>query len=288
MIRKVISNNSSYEVERAVRPGKVSVVGAGPGDPELLTLKAVRVLQEADVIFYDRLINMDILTHARPDIPKISVGKQYGKPSTSQEEINRKMIIEALQGQSVVRLKGGDPFIFGRGGEECIALRSHGIPFEVVPGISSVSAVPAYAGIPLTMRNLATGFTVVSGHLHPASNNYDWSVLSKIPTLVILMGLNNLDGIVEQLTSHGKSGDTPAALISRGTTQMQNVVTGALSDISAKAKNVTSPAIIIIGQVAAYHESLNWFEPELTTDDLSRAPKSLHTSLTYNKTAALL
>ncbi len=288
MIRKVFSNNTENRDEKASEPGRVSVVGAGPGDPELLTLKAVRVLQEADIIFYDRLITLEILTHACPDIQKISVGKQYGKPSTSQKEINRLMVIEALQGKSVVRLKGGDPFIFGRGGEECLALSRHGIPFEVVPGISSISAVPAYAGIPLTMRNLATGFTVISGHLHPASSSYDWSVLSKIPTLVILMGLNNMDGIVRQLTSHGKSADTPAALISRGTTQMQNVVTGVLSDISSNARGIASPAIIIIGQVAAYHESLNWFEPEIMTDDLAKAPKSLHTSLTFNKTAASL
>ncbi len=288
MIRKVFSNNTENRDEKASEPGRVSVVGAGPGDPELLTLKAVRVLQEADIIFYDRLITLEILTHACPDIQKISVGKQYGKPSTSQKEINRLMVIEALQGKSVVRLKGGDPFIFGRGGEECLALSRHGIPFEVVPGISSISAVPAYAGIPLTMRNLATGFTVISGHLHPASSSYDWSVLSKIPTLVILMGLNNIDGIVRQLTSHGKSADTPAALISRGTTQMQNVVTGVLSDISSNARGIASPAIIIIGQVAAYHESLNWFEPEIMTDDLAKAPKSLHTSLTFNKTAASL
>ncbi len=288
MIRKVFSNNTENRDEKASEPGRVSVVGAGPGDPELLTLKAVRVLQEADIIFYDRLITLEILTHACPDIQKISVGKQYGKPSTSQKEINRMMVIEALQGKSVVRLKGGDPFIFGRGGEECLALSRHGIPFEVVPGISSISAVPAYAGIPLTMRNLATGFTVISGHLHPASSSYDWSVLSKIPTLVILMGLNNIDGIVRQLTSHGKSADTPAALISRGTTQMQNVVTGVLSDISSNARGIASPAIIIIGQVAAYHESLNWFEPEIMTDDLAKAPKSLHTSLTFNKTAASL
>lgn len=288
MIRKVISNNTKNVEKKEVQPGRVSVVGAGPGDPELLTLKAVRVLQEADVIFYDRLINLEILTHARPEVQKISVGKQYGKPSASQDEINRKMIIEALEGKSVVRLKGGDPFIFGRGGEECLALSRHGIPFEVVPGISSISAVPAYAGIPLTMRNLATGFTVISGHLHPASSSYDWSVLSKIPTLVILMGLNNIDGIVRQLTSHGKPGDTPAALISRGTTQKQEVVTGELSNISAKAGGIASPAIIIVGQVAAYHESLNWFKPEIATDDLSQAPKSLHTSLTFNKTAASL
>lgn len=288
MIRKIIQNNTKTVENSGVQTGKVSLVGAGPGDPELLTLKAVRVLNEADIIFYDRLINQEILLHARPDSQKTSVGKRCGKIQITQEEINRKMIIAALNGQRVVRLKGGDPFIFGRGAEECLALSRHGIPFEVVPGISSISAVPAYAGIPLTLRNLATGFTVISGHLHPASSDYDWSVLSRIPTLVILMGLNNIDGIVRQLVSHGKSGDTPAAVISRGTTQRQEVATGVLSGLAAKAKSVASPAIIIIGQVAAYHESLSWFEPAITPEDLERAPKSLHTSLTFNKNAASL
>ncbi len=288
MIRNVLQDIPEKKSGGSARPGCVSIVGAGPGDPELLTLKAVRILQHADVILYDRLINISILEHAQADAEMVSVGKQYGNPSVTQEEINRKMISEAHQGRAVVRLKGGDPFIFGRGGEECLELSRHGIPFEVVPGISSISAVPAYAGIPLTMRNLATGFTVISGHLHPASSSYDWSVLKNISTLVILMGLNNLSGIIQKLILHGKPPDTPVALISRGTTPKQEVITGSLSDITAKSKGIASPAIIVIGQVAAYHKSLNWFQPDITPDEISRAPKSLHTSLTFNKTAASL
>ncbi|MDG5767748.1 uroporphyrinogen-III C-methyltransferase [Balneolales bacterium ANBcel1] len=243
-------------------PGRVAIVGAGPGDPELITLKAVRLLRSADVVLYDRLCNPDLLHFTRPGTRKICVGKQCGKPSISQADINRLLISHARNGGMVVRLKGGDPFIFGRGGEECMELAQHGIPFEVVPGISSISAVPAYAGIPLTMRNQATGFTVISGHLHDGSDSYDWRALAGISTLVILMGLKNLHRIIEELIRNGKPADTPIALIRWGTTVEQQVITGTLADIPAKTGGVTSPVTIVIGEVVQHTRELAWFQPE--------------------------
>ncbi len=253
------SNTTGIPVSRI---GKVHIVGAGPGDPELITVKAVRLLQEADVIYYDRLIGSELLDYTRPDARKISVGKKASRPSVSQNDINNKLISEAMKGYQVVRLKGGDPFIFGRGGEECLALSRVDVPFEVVPGISSVSAVPAYAGIPLTMRNQATGFTVISGHLHPDSQSYDWYALSATSTLVILMGLRNLCDILEKLLEHGKSTCEPIAIIRWGTTREQQVVTGTIADIRQNSTHITPPATIIIGEVVKYHHELSWFTPE--------------------------
>lgn len=246
--------------------GKVFIVGAGPGDPELITLKAVRLLGEANVVFYDRLTNPDFLKYAPASARMINVGKQAGRPCISQNDINKMLAGEAMKGKNVVRLKGGDPFIFGRGGEECLELSRLGIPFEVVPGISSISAVPAYAGIPLTMRNLATGFTVISGHLHPDSDAYDWSALSATSTLVILMGLRNLPVIIGKLRDRGRSAETPIAIIRWGTTKEQQVVTGTLTDILEKSINITSPVTIVVGDVVKYHETLSWFHPENNTE----------------------
>lgn len=259
--------------EKKRQPGNVALVGTGPGDPELITLKAIRLLRSADVIFYDRLCNPDFLDYARSGTRKVSVGKQPGKPSVSQHDINRKIVGEAQRGKCVVRLKGGDPFVFGRGGEECLELSRNGIPFEVVPGISSVMAVPAYAGIPLTMRNQATGFTVISGHLHAGSDSYDWAALSSISTLVILMGMRNLDHIIENLLKHGKPANTPIALIHWGTTREQKVITGTLTDIHDKTEGVTAPVTIVIGDVVRHHETLDWYRPE-TGMDIS--PQMLH------------
>lgn len=246
-------------------PGTVYLVGAGPGDPELITLKAIRLLRAADVIFYDRLANPGLLDYARPGTRTISVGKQSGKPSISQHDINRQLAAEALNGNNVVRLKGGDPFVFARGGEECLELSRLNINFEVVPGISSVTSAPAYAGIPLTMRNLANGFTVISGHLHPESQSYDWTVLSATSTLVILMGLRNLGNIITKLILHGKTGDTPVALIRWGTTRNQEVVTGTLSDIIDKIGDLTPPVTVVIGEVVRHHDTINWFDPGIAS-----------------------
>ena len=243
-----------------MQPGKAFLVGAGPGDPDLITVKGLRILEQADVVLYDRLVHSNLLDLAPSRARRIFVGKRCGKASMLQEEINRLLVEEVRAGHRVVRLKGGDPFIFGRGGEECLALVRHGIEFEVVPGISSVSAVPAYAGIPLTHRNLASGFTVVSGHLHGASAPHDWSVLAQCPTLVILMGLRNLDTIATRIVEAGRSEDTPVAVIHQGTTEAQQVVTGSLANVAERAAGLEPPAVIVIGEVAALRERLHWFD----------------------------
>ena len=245
-----------------ISSGMVFLVGAGPGDPELITLKGMRMIQSADVIVSDRLVNPLLLEHARADVRHIRAGKNPGKPSVSQLDINRTLIREAEAGNTVVRLKGGDPFIFGRGGEECLELAEAGIPFEVVPGISSVTGATAYAGIPLTMRNLATGFTVISGHLHSDSRNYNWQALASTSTLVILMGMQNLPGIIRNLIAEGKPAGTPVALIRWGTTRQQDTITGTLADIPEKASGMEPPVTIVIGDVVRHHETLKWFEPE--------------------------
>lgn len=257
-----MSNINQTNIEQKQQgSGTVYLVGAGPGDPELITLKAVRLLRKADVILYDRLINPELLDFAGERTRKIAVGKQSGKPSISQYDINKLLAEHALAGNIVVRLKGGDPFVFGRGGEECLELTKHGIRFEIVPGISSALSVPAYAGIPVTQRGEATGFTVISGHLDPKSEPYDWQSLASLSTtLVIMMGLRNLSQIAEKLIASGKPADTPAGIIRWGTTQGQKVATGTLADIAEKAEGFTSPATIVIGEVVKYHQSFNWFE----------------------------
>lgn len=252
-----------------LKTGRVFLVGAGPGDPELITLKAVRLIREADVILYDRLINPELLDFSRADSRRISVGKQAGKPSVSQHDINKLLVEHALDGKTVVRLKGGDPFVFGRGGEECLALVKCGIRFEVVPGITSAFSVPAYAGIPVTQRNEATGVTVISGHLHPDSEPYDWAGLSSTATLVILMGLRNIRRITQKLIEHGRAKDTPAAVIRRGTTRDQEIVTGTLANIADKSSGFQSPATIVIGDVVNFHTELNWFQPTDQTNNHS-------------------
>lgn len=246
--------------------GQVYLVGAGPGDPELITLKAVRLLRNADVILYDRLINPELLDYSKPKARRISVGKQKGMPSISQHGINKKLVEFAQAGYQVVRLKGGDPFVFGRGGEEAMELVKHGIRYEIVPGITSAMSVPAYAGIPVTQRNLATGFTVISGHLHPDSEPYHWHGLASIDTLVILMGLRNLRKISEQLVKHGRSPETPVAVVRWGTTRGQETITGSLADIAEKASELESPATIVIGEVVNYQQQLDWFHPKAQAD----------------------
>lgn len=256
------NQNTTSTLQAQQEPGTVYLVGAGPGDPELITLKAIRTIRNADVIFNDRLINPELLEYADERARKITVGKQAGKPSISQTDINKLLVEHALAGKTVVRLKGGDPFVFGRGGEECLELTRHGLHFEVVPGISSALSVPAYAGIPLTQRGEATGFSVISGHLDPASEPYNWDGLASVSTLVVLMGLRNISRIAENLITHGKPKTTPVAIIRWGTTQGQQVVTGTLDDIAEKASGFTSPATIVIGEVVQYHQAFNWFEPE--------------------------
>ncbi len=243
--------------------GKVYLVGAGPGDPGLLTLKGKRALEQADVVIYDFLANKELLRFTQPRCESLCVGKRPGEPTPSQEEINELLVSKAAQGMTVVRLKGGDPFIFGRGGEEAQALVRAGIPFEVVPGISSGYAAPAYAGIPVTHRDLASSVAFLTGHEDPSkpSTSVDWSKLATGPqTLVLFMGVRNLPEITAALINQGREPSTPVAVIHWGTRADQEVITGTLADISGKAQNVEPPAVTVVGEVVQLREELNWFE----------------------------
>jgi uroporphyrin-III C-methyltransferase len=285
--------------------GIVYLVGAGPGDPELISLKGVKCLQKADVVIYDRLVNGELLAYPPPGAELIYVGKEPEYPQVStgkisidssppgrtpaaqndkqhllqerppvdrdgrrsritQEEIHALMVARARQGKTVVRLKGGDPFVFGRGGEECLALAEAGIPFEVIPGISSAMAAPAYAGIPVTHRGVSQSFTVVTGHTcgeQPCE--VEWEDLPRSGTLVILMGVQNLPQIAARLVQSGRSAETPAAVIHWGTTEAQVVVSGRLADLAEKSRGIRPPAVIVVGEVVELKEQMNWFAPGL-------------------------
>lgn len=237
--------------------GKVYLVGAGPGDPELLTLKAVRVVSQADVILYDRLISEDILNYAKPDCKIIYVGKEDGKHTMPQEEINILLVYCASIYSNVVRLKGGDPFIFGRGGEEALYLKKHGIPYEVVPGISSLYSVPAYAGIPITFRGLASSFAVVTGHEAVGKEkSVNWKDFAHVDTLVILMGVRNRRHIATELIKAGRNPQEPVAFIERGTTSEQKLIVSNLSEVANEPPEVEPPAVMVVGQVVKLHEEL--------------------------------
>jgi uroporphyrinogen III methyltransferase / synthase len=245
--------------------GFVSLIGAGPGDPGLLTLAGAEALAAADVIVYDYLANPALLAHARPGAEQIYVGKQAGRHTLSQEEITALLVERAQAGQRIARLKGGDPFVFGRGGEEALALVEAGLPFEVIPGITSAVAAPAYAGIPVTHRGLSTGFAVITGHEDPAKGEsaIDWPRLATgVDTLVFLMGVGNLAKIVEQLAAHGRPPETPVALIRWGTTPDQQTVSGTLADIVERVKvaGLRPPAVAVFGPVAGLCQQLRWFE----------------------------
>ena len=240
--------------------GKVYLVGGGPGDPDLITVKGLKLLRRADVVLYDRLVASELLNEAPDTAELILVGKTPGKHSLVQAEIDRLMVEKAQTAEVVVRLKGGDPFIFGRGGEECQVLADAGIPFEVVPGVSSIQAVPAYAGIPLTHRDLASQFTVITAHDRD-SNLPNWNNLPRQGTLVFMMGVAHLAEIVAGLRAHGWPKDTPVAVIHRGTTCEQQVVTSTLDQIAVQASHLKPPSIIVVGEVVSLSQSLRWFEP---------------------------
>jgi len=241
--------------------GKVFIVGAGPGDPGLITVKGLQSIREADVILYDRLAPLELLDEAPDYVELIDVGKAPKQHRRSQDEINALLVEKALEGKTVVRLKGGDPFIFGRGGEECLALRQAGIEYEVIPGISSAIAVPAYAGIPVTQRGVTTAFAVVAGHVGTADSDIDWNAISKIGTIVFLMGVEHLAEIVESLIANGRSNTTPIAIIEKGTTAEQKIIIGTLNTIVQKSNEVRPPAVVIVGEVVNLHAELNWFIP---------------------------
>lgn len=249
--------------------GKVYLVGAGPGDPDLITIKGSKVLELADVIVYDRLANPELLGLTRSDSEHIYVGKSPDKPSVSQKQINQILVSKALNGKSVARLKGGDPFVFGRGGEECEELRANNVPYEVIPGISSALAAPAFAGIPVTHRKMARSFTVVTGHTITGTDDFEnWCHLVHTDTLVILMGMRNLSKISKTLVQLGRNPGTPAAVIQQATFESQKIAVGTLGDIAEKASHLSSPATIVIGELAAMSHDLAWFnaEPKTVTE----------------------
>ena len=239
--------------------GEVVLVGAGPGDAGLLTLKGLQQIQQADVVVYDRLVSDDIMNLVRRDADRIFVGKRAGYHCVPQEEINQILLREAQNGRRVVRLKGGDPFIFGRGGEELETLCNAGIPFSVVPGITAASGCSAYSGIPLTHRDFAQGVRLITGNLK-TGGELDWENLAvEKQTLVFYMGLNQASAIRENLIAHGMAADMPAAIVESGTAVSQRVVAGTLDQLDILAQQMASPALIIVGRVVSLRDKLNWF-----------------------------
>ncbi len=244
-------------------PGTVYLVGAGPGDPQLLTVRAARLIGEADVIVYDYLVAASILDLASPAAERIFAGKRKGDHALPQGELNLLLVTLARQQKRVVRLKGGDPYIFGRGGEEVETLFEHGIPFEVVPGITAAAGVACYAGIPLTHRDYAQACVFVTGHLKDGTMNLDWTGLARRgQTVVIYMGSTGLPVLCENLIAHGLPADWPAAIVQQGTTPQQRTVTGTLSTLPRLAQHaqLTPPTLIIVGEVVKLHDKLAWFK----------------------------
>lgn len=265
-----VDEAAQVQAPRRQPVGLVSLVGAGPGDPGLITARGLERLRAAEVVIYDRLLDARLLAEAPPTANKVYVGKEPRRHALRQEEINDLLVRHGAAGRQVVRLKGGDPFVFGRGGEEAEALAAAGILFEVVPGVTSAIAAPAYAGIPVTHRDATSSVTLVTGHEDPTreDSRLDWTALAAGGTLVFLMGVGNLEHLATRLIEHGRLGDTPAAAIEWGTWSRQRVVDATLATIAAavSSANISSPATIVVGEVVALRERLRWF------DDPARRP----------------
>jgi uroporphyrin-III C-methyltransferase len=243
--------------------GKAFLVGAGPGRADLITVRGLTILRQAEIVLYDRLIAPDLLTEAPAAAQRIFVGKGPDRHVMRQEEINALLVELVRAGRFVVRLKGGDPCVFGHAGEEAAALAGAGLPFEIVPGVSSAIAVPTYAGVPVTQRGLSTAFAVVTGHEAPgkATTTTDWEALARIPTLIVLMALKRLEPICTMLIAAGRDPSTPALIISRGATDQQRTLAGTLADLPERhaRQPLPTPAILVVGAVAALAETLAWF-----------------------------
>jgi uroporphyrin-III C-methyltransferase / precorrin-2 dehydrogenase / sirohydrochlorin ferrochelatase len=246
------------------KQGKVYIVGAGPGDPELLTLRALRLMNEADAVVYDQLVGEGILALVPDRAERIYAGKKSGNHSLPQDELNKLLVGLARRGRKVLRLKGGDPFVFGRGGEESQFLAEHGVPFEIIPGVTSASGAACYAGIPLTHRDYAQACIFVTGHAKKGGCELDWSMLARpAQTVVIYMGLGQIREICAGLIEHGRSPDTPVAVVEHATTDAQRVILGTLRTIAGKCtrRKVRTPSLIIVGEVVDLHDKLSWFVP---------------------------
>ncbi|WP_237363141.1 uroporphyrinogen-III C-methyltransferase [Vibrio marisflavi] len=259
--------------KQIIQPGEVALVGAGPGDPDLLTIKAYHLLQQADVVLYDYLVSEEIMSLVNSQCILVCVGKKAGHHSVPQGKTNQLLVDFAKKGNRVVRIKGGDPFIFGRGGEEVEVLADEGISFQIVPGITAAAGATAYAGIPLTHRDYAQSAMFITGHLKSETDNMDWATLArKNQTLVIYMGLLKSQHIQQKMLENGRGASTPIAIIERGTQSCQKVFKGRLSELSLLAKQAQSPALIVIGEVVALSEKLKWFnstEIELEAENKS-------------------
>ncbi|MEZ5658138.1 MAG: uroporphyrinogen-III C-methyltransferase [Burkholderiaceae bacterium] len=256
---------------RPLQAGEVALIGTGPGDPELMTLRALRLLRQADVVLYDNLVSDEIMALVPSAAERIYVGKRRNDHAMRQESINDLMVIKAREGHRVVRLKGGDPFVFGRGGEEIESLSEHGVRFQVVPGITAALGIAAYAGIPLTHRDHAQACVFVTGHLKNGTMDLDWAGLARPnQTVVCYMGFLGLHELCRQLRAHGLPDHTPAAIIQQGTTEHQRVVIGDLADLPARAEaaRLRAPTLIIVGSVVSLAGKLGWFDP--TRDTISR------------------
>ncbi len=271
------------------KKGFVSLVGAGPGDAELMTVKAVRLLQQADVVVYDRLVSADILSLIPTGISRISVGKEVGKHCVPQEQINEIIVNLAKAGRKIVRLKGGDPYMFGRGGEEVLALKKHNIAFEVVPGITAASGCSSYSGIPLTHRSMSRRVQFITGHFNdnePLDLNWH-SIADPDSTLVIYMGLSNLPLVVHSLIDAGLPASTPAAAVQNGTTELQQRVITTLDQLNdaIHQKRMKAPVMIIIGEVVSLADELDWFQQSLEEKQLENyyEKRGLHEKNALNR-----